>query len=98
MSDAMVTGRMPAEKKQQVGRILKRNGMSASQAINLLYDRIIEEGGVGFFAGSRSAPDASAWKSAAEFVDSLVVKQTTRFDSMSHAEIKADRLRSQGLM
>ena len=44
VTDAMVTGRMPERKKQQGLRVLKRDGMNASQAVNLLFDRLIEEG------------------------------------------------------
>ena len=43
VTDAMVTGRMPERKKQQGLRVLKRDGMNASQAVNLLFDRLIEE-------------------------------------------------------
>ena len=42
VTDAMVTGRMPERKKQQGLRVLKRDGMNASQAVNLLFDRLIE--------------------------------------------------------
>ena len=44
----MVTGRMPERKKQQGLRVLKRDGMNASQAVNLLFDRLIEEGSADF--------------------------------------------------
>lgn len=48
VTDAMVTGRMPERKKQQGLRVLKRDGMNASQAVNLLFDRLIEEGSADF--------------------------------------------------
>ena len=92
VTDAMVTGRMPERKKQQGLRVLKRDGMNASQAVNLLFDRLIEEGQDG---------DASAderWASAARFVDSLSRKRSTRFDDMTKAEIKLDRLAAKGLV
>lgn len=37
-------------------------------------------------------------KYGADFVDSLVVPKTTRFDSMSDSEIKIEHLRSRGLI
>ncbi len=97
MSDAMATGRMPQDKKAQGARILQREGLSASQAINLLYDRLIQEGNAGFLLES-PPPQKSTWENAACFVDSLSRKQTTRFDNMSKAEIRTDRLKKRGLM
>lgn len=41
---AMVTGRMSLDKKRRGGEILAHYGLSASQAINLLYDRILARG------------------------------------------------------
>ena len=48
MDDSMVTARMLDEKKRKGARILAREGLSASQAINLMYDKRIEEGEAGF--------------------------------------------------
>ena len=42
MDDSMVTARMLDEKKRKGARILAREGLSASQAINLMYDKMIE--------------------------------------------------------
>ena len=42
METAMVTGRMTPQKKEAGNAILKRAGLNASQAINRLYDRLIE--------------------------------------------------------
>lgn len=97
MSEAMVTGRMVAEKKALGGRILQKSGLNASQAINLLYDRIIREGNAEFLLEEGSRDDA-AWENAARFVDSLTVEQATRFDDMTKAQIRADRLKNRGLM
>ena len=47
MDDSMVTARMLDEKKRKGARILAREGLSASQAINLMYDKMIEEGEAG---------------------------------------------------
>ena len=60
MDDSMVTARMLDEKKRKGARILAREGLSASQAINLMYDKMIEEGEAGFLraesAMRRSGP------------------------------------------
>lgn len=99
MEDAMVTGRMAADKKAAGVRVLKREGLSASQAVNLMFDRIIDEGSAAFLNREGSAhDDSSRWLSAAQFVDSLSRKRASRFDGMSKAEIKSARLKSRGLM
>lgn len=99
MEDVMVTGRMAADKKAAGVRVLKREGMNASQAVNLMFDRIIDEGSAAFLDGGAAVrDDNSRWLSAAQFVDSLSCRRVSRFDDMSKAEIKSDRLRSKGLM
>ena len=97
MNEAMVTGRMGADKKARGGRILQKSGLSASQIINLLYDRLISEGNADFLMDERPR-DNAAWESAARFVDSLSVRQETRFDDMTKAQIRVERLKSRGLM
>ena len=88
MADAMVTGRMPERKKQQGLRVLKRDGMNASQAVNLLFDRLIEEGSTDFLLQDSDVSTDERWVSAAHFVDSLSRKRSTRFDDTTKAEIK----------
>ena len=98
MADAMVTGRMSERKKQQGLRVLKRDGMNASQAVNLLFDRLIEEGSADFLLQDVDASTDERWASAARFVDGLSCKRSTRFDDMTKAEIKLDRLAAKGLV
>ena len=98
MSEAMVTGRMDQQKKKRVGHILKREGLNASQAINMMYDRVAEEGNVDFLKPQRVVPGSTAWKSAAEFVDSLTSPRKSRFDNMTDAEIRMERLKHRGLI
>ena len=99
MDDAMVTARMLAEKKRRGASILSQEGLSASQAINLMYDKLIEEGGAEFLnVGEPSAGDDARWAAAARFVDSLSSTRESRFDGMSKAEVRGDRLRAKGLM
>ena len=96
MDDSMVTARMLDEKKRKGARILAREGLSASQAINLMYDKMIEEGEAGFLrADSSRIGDEAA---ASRFVDSLSSKRASRFDDMTKAEVRMERLRSRGMM
>ena len=44
MGEAMVTGRMAPGKKRRGGLVLQREGLTASQAINRMYDKLIENG------------------------------------------------------
>ena len=94
MDDSMVTARMLDEKKRKGARILAREGLSASQAINLMYDKMIEEGEAGFLR----AGDEAKWAAASRFVDSLSSKRASRFDDMTKAEVRVERLRSRGMM
>mgnify|MGYP000102092940 CR=1 FL=1 len=65
MDDSMVTARMLDEKKRKGARILAREGLSASQAINLMYDKMIEEGEAGFLrADSSRIGDEAKWAAA----------------------------------
>ncbi len=97
MADVMVTGRMDAQKKARGAAILEQSGMTASQAINLLYDKILAEGNADFLLTEAPTTEA-AWARAAAFIDSLSVPVVSRFDTMSKAEIRAERLRSRGLL
>ena len=42
MADAMVTARMSQEKKDEGNRVLAQLGVNASQAVNRLYDYVLE--------------------------------------------------------
>lgn len=98
MTQAMVTGRMDESKKAQGALVLKRNGLNPSQAINLLYDKVIAEGDTSFLKDESASDKQLRWKNAALFVDSLSQKRSTRFDNMTKAEIRMDRLKSRGLV
>lgn len=100
MGDAMVTGRMDAGKKSRGARVLNDAGLTASQAINLMYDRLVNEGSASFLreADDLSAADSARWTSAARFVDSLSASRSSRFDHMSKGDIRRERLSSRGLM
>ena len=98
MDDAMVTGRMSAEKKAAGNRALEKRGMNASQAVNLLYDRLAEEDDAEFLLYEK--PSAHQWKLAAQLVDSLSSKEFvhTPFDDMTRGEIKLARAIARGVI
>lgn len=75
MGEAMVTGRMAPGKKRRGGLILHREGLTASQAINLMYDGLIMKGDASFLTGNIVAEDEDAWYRAADFVDALSEKK-----------------------
>lgn len=97
MADAMVTGRMDKAKKNAGLRVLASEGLNASQAVNLLFDRLVETGSADFLTGQR-ATDEERWRSAARYVDGISRKRASRFDAMTKAEIKRERLAARGLM
>ena len=96
MEDAMVTGRMSAEKKAAGAKVLSKAGLNASQAINMLYDKLVEEQGVDFLIHQK--PDSREWESAAKFIDALAspAPVKTRFDAMTRGEIKLERAKAKG--
>lgn len=99
MEDAMVTGRMDAQKKREGNTILRNAGLNVSQAINLMYAKLIKEKSPSFLDDALSN-DPLQWKAAAAFIDSLSTPESrnTEFDAMTDAQIKTERLRSRGLI
>ena len=100
MAEAMVTGRMSDQKKLAGNRILARENLKPSQAINLMYERLIEDKNAQFLKQTNGPViDPVRMKEAYDFVRSLPRKpHTSKFDSMTKAEIKVERLRARGLM
>lgn len=98
MGMTMVIARMDAEKIERGNRVLAREGLTASEAVNLMYDRLIADQSAAFLIpeGEEPARQTGAWQ--ANVVDTISEPCTSRFDDMSRAEIKADRLRSRGLL
>ena len=86
MGEAMVTGRMAPGKKRRGGLILQREGLTASQAINRMYDRLIENGDASFLTGIVAAEDEAAWDNAVEFVDSLSEPSPDAVDAWSESD------------
>ena len=90
MADAMVTGRMPAAKKDAGNRVLESLGLNASQAINQMYDFLIDEKRLPFAREKRKPLDAKRIQEARNFVRTIPRKN--RFSSMTDQQIKEEKL------
>lgn len=98
MEESEVTAYLPKDKKERGDAVLARAGLSASQAINLMYDRLIEDQSAAFLRECTDRPSRADWQRAATIVDGVSSARVSRFDVMSRAGIKADRLRACGLI
>ena len=100
MADAMVTARMSSEKKEAGNRILEQMGTNASQAVNRLYDYLIENRELPFFdLDERRRYTQEEIAEAIDWVDCLSQNRTTgRFSDMTVKEAKRERLIAKGLM
>ena len=96
MEDVMVTGRMSAAKKAAGAKVLAKAGLNASQAINLLYDKLEEEQSADFLMHRK--PEPREWESALKLVESIYLPIDPRFDDMTKSDIKRERLAAKGLM
>lgn len=97
MGDAMVTARMSKEKKEAGGSVLEELGVTASQAINGLYDHLIAHGELPFVP-KRKRYSLAEWKAAEAWVDALsILAPESSFAGMADREIKEERLRARGL-
>ena len=96
MADAMVTARMSAEKKEAGNRMLEQLGTNASQAVNRLYDYVLEKKQLPFPAqqGRRKYTQEEIAQAIA-WVDSI--PRRDRFSTMTDDEIRRERLISRGL-
>ncbi|WP_350454008.1 hypothetical protein [Slackia heliotrinireducens] len=89
--DAMVTGRMPAGKKDEGVAVLRELGMTSSQAINWLWDFLISERRMPSAeapASDRSDRLAEAIALADSF-PTLVIDNADQFDAKS---IRGERI------
>ena len=96
MDDAMVTGRISAQKKAAGAKVLAKSGLNTSQAINLLFDKLEEEQNADFLI--RRKPEPREWESAAKFLDSLHMPINPRFQDMARGEVKLERAKAKGLI
>lgn len=100
MADAMVTARMSAEKKEAGNRMLEQLGTNASQAVNRLYDYVLEKKQLPFPEQQErrrytqeEIAQAIAWVNGIKMPD-----VSGRFDNMTLKEVKRERLIARGLM
>ncbi len=99
MADAMVTARMPKEKKEAGNRILEQMGTNASQVVNRLYDYVLEKKELPFEEKKTHTYTKEEIAQAAAFVDSLSTKRTAGiFESMTAKDAKRIRLAKKGLL
>ena len=94
MEDVMVTGRMSAEKKAAGAKVLAKEGLNASQAVNLLYDKLEREQSAEFLIHRK--PEQREWESAAKLLDCLHMEIDPRFENMTRGEIKLERAKAKG--
>ena len=96
MSDAMVTGRMDAQKKAEGNTVLDKSGLNASQAINMLYDRLTQEQSADFL--TIKVADSGQWQNAAMLVDSIVTPEpgASRGEASGSGQGSADQAEPQG--
>lgn len=96
MTDAMVTARMSAEKKEAGNRMLEQLGTNASQAVNRLYDYVLEKKQLPFpEPQERRTHTQEEIAQAIAWVDSIPRKD--RFSTMTDDEIRRERLVSRSL-
>lgn len=96
MPDAMVTARMSAEKKEAGNRMLEQLGTNASQAVNRLYDYVLEKKQLPFpEQHERRKHTQEEIAQAIAWVDSI--PRRDRFSTMTDDEIRRERLISRGL-
>ncbi|RDB61940.1 RelB/DinJ family addiction module antitoxin [Gordonibacter sp. 28C] len=100
MPDAMVTARMSAEKKEAGNRMLEQLGTNASQAVNRLYDYVLEKKELPFpEQQERRKYTQEEIAEAIAWVDSIPkIRTSGRFSDMTIKEAKRDRLIAKGLM
>lgn len=92
MASVMVTGRMTKAKKDAGNKVLESLGSNASQAINQLYDYLLEEHRLPFGDDARPRLSADQIEGAIAFIDDIPIRNA--FSSMSDEDIKAKKLES----
>jgi len=100
MSNAMLSVRMPAAKKETGNALLKQLGSSASQAVNDLYDYVLENRALPFPQSAQQRTHTrEEIKRAVELIDGIsTLPANNRFSTMTDDEIRAERLRARGLL
>ena len=96
MADAMVTARMPQSKKDAGNEALRKIGYTASQAINELYDAVIETRSWPLSRQKMGEVDAGRLAEALAFIDGIARVDAADFQDMSSDEAKRRRLIAKG--
>lgn len=99
MGEAMVTARMSSAKKEACNAVLRQLGTNASQAINELYDYVLEKRELPFAgSSSRRVCTQEDFAKAAAFVDGITTLPAGNcYATMSDEEIRQELLGARGL-
>lgn len=93
MSDAMVTARMSSTKKEAGNKILEKIGTNASQAVNDLYDYVLENGVLPWQKGVLLRPvGKEELTGAMKWVEGLQIDVSPEVSGMSIKDAKRARL------
>lgn len=99
MADAMVTARMPKSKKDAGGRILESLGVTASAAINGLYDYVISNRELPFKEeAERTVPSKQDMQAAIAWANGIARVEPGALSSLDLKEAKRHKLASKGLL
>lgn len=96
MADAMVTARMSQSKKEAGNEVLRKLGYTASQAINELYDRVLETQSWPLQPAKMGAVDSQRLSEALSFIDGIARVGADDFADLSIDEAKRRRLIAKG--
>lgn len=92
MSDAMVTGRMTQAKKKAGNKVLQKLGLNASQAINQLYDYLVDKGSLPFDNPTEAKRPFTQAQLEEARAYARSIPRKNAFSNMTDAEIVAHRL------
>ena len=96
MADAMVTARMPQSKKDAGNEVLRQLGYTASQAINELYDRVLETRSWPLARSEMGAVDSQRLAGALSFIDGISRVSADDFVDLDFDDAKRRRLIAKG--
>ena len=96
MADAMVNARMSQSKKDAGNRVLRELGYNASQAINELYDHLLETHTWPLAQKEGASLNHAQLAEALSFVDGIAQVSERDFVDMSPDEAKRSQLIAKG--
>ena len=94
MATTLVSARMSPSKKEAGSRALKSLGSNASQAINELYDYVIEHGALPWHTSGESGPRVTKEQlsEALDWMDGLQVSISPEFAALTLKDARKQRL------